>query len=285
MTTIFIVSGFILALGVVIFLYYRRLAYLTKNLELAIERLKLKDAQLAESFREIVVERDRARESSRAKEEFLHSMSHELCTPLNAISGFSRQLTRKITSGDEKKLVFYAERILRNAGHLAHIVDNILIASTFPDLDKKYTIHPVLVSAFLEENEKLIREYIPRGVELRIIDETPKDLIIYVDRDLVNRILVNLLSNAIKFTVEGVIELKATADDSGRVTFSVADTGPGIPPGEENNIFEKFTKLDSFKPGIGLGLYTSRCLAELIGARLTLERTSPSGSLFSLSIP
>jgi signal transduction histidine kinase len=96
--------------------------------------------------------------------------------------------------------------------------------------------------------------------------------------------LSKLLDTAAKFTTQGSITLRLSLDD-GQMHFSVIDTGPGIPKDKKDFIFERFSKLDSFSQGIGLGLAIARMIADRLKGTLTLDTNHTGGSKFDLIIP
>ena len=110
------------------------------------------------------------------------------------------------------------------------------------------------------------------------------DVTINTDPRRVEQVLINLLSNAVKFTREGFVRLSYSVED-GRVLFSVADSGSGIPEGKEDVIFERFEKLDNTTQGAGLGLPIARLVAGMLRGTVTLDRSYSPGARFVFSIP
>jgi signal transduction histidine kinase len=102
--------------------------------------------------------------------------------------------------------------------------------------------------------------------------------------NMINIALSKLLDNAAKFTKQGSITLNLCQEE-GKLHFSVSDTGPGIPADKKDYIFERFTKLDSFTQGTGLGLSVARMIAEHLGGTLTLDTEYNQGAKFDLIIP
>ena len=98
-------------------------------------------------------------------------------------------------------------------------------------------------------------------------------------------ILQCLVGNAVKFTAEGFISVECYTDVDGETVFTVADTGKGIPEGDEERIFDRFFKEDEFVPGVGLGLPLVRVIARRMGATVELDRTyAAKGSRFRVSL-
>jgi signal transduction histidine kinase len=109
------------------------------------------------------------------------------------------------------------------------------------------------------------------------------------DVNVLHHILRNLLENGFKYAQEGTTITVAGTLDNGRVVISVEDEGPGIPVPLQEKIFERYFQVDESNRrrsgGVGLGLYISRQMAEMIGGRLWLERSDERGSVFCLSVP
>ena len=101
---------------------------------------------------------------------------------------------------------------------------------------------------------------------------------------MIHIVLNKLLDNAAKFTTEGSITLRLS-EEEGQLHFSVIDTGMGIPEDKKEFIFERFSKLDSFSQGIGLGLTIARMIAERLGGTLTLDTSYTGGAKFDFIIP
>lgn len=265
--------------------YYRKSKQYASTLESTVNKLKREDTRLTALLDELTEQRNKSQASNKLKDDFLHTISHELRTPLNAVTGFSQQIIHKIKGGDPKKLSFFSRQISRNAEQLEEMINNVLMASNIRQYEDNSEPQPVEVHQVLLRCKKKLQERAADGVEIRIVNETPPDFTIVTDDELLTVVLDNLLNNAAKFTSQGWIEVKASTDalTHTKPVFTVTDTGCGIDPDKAPTIFAQFIKLDTFKPGIGLGLYISRCFSRIIGARLTLDKTGSGGSTFSLN--
>jgi two-component system, NtrC family, sensor kinase len=244
--------------------------------------------QNARLFREIEDKSQQLEVASQHKSEFLANMSHELRTPLNAIIGFSEVLAEGMFGEINAKQTEYLGDILESGRHLLSLINDIL------DLSKieagRMELEPAdfdLPSA-IDNALTLVRERAGRrGIMLgRAIDERVGA--IRADERKVKQVLLNLLSNALKFTPEGGrIDVRAAVSD-GMVEVSVADTGVGIAPGDQEAVFEEFRQVgtaDKKVEGTGLGLALSRKFIELHGGRIWVTSQVGAGSTFMFTIP
>ncbi len=258
--------------------------------------IALYNAQSYERLEQLVKERTQALEqeklvseaANRAKSEFLATMSHELRTPLNAILGLSQLLQRQLFGPLNDKQIEYIEHIYSSGEHLLLLINDIL------DLAKveagRETITPTLinVSNFCSYCLAMVREQAyDRGLEIGSrIDPSAKTC--FADERRLKQILLNLLSNAIKFTPSGRVSLIVEKQPEG-ISFTVADTGIGIPAEKLPLLFRPFSQLDSQLnrqyAGTGLGLALSRNLARLHGGDITVESKEGKGSRFTLYLP
>ena len=234
-----------------------------------------------------------AEHASQAKSEFLASMSHEIRTPMNAIMGVADLLAKTDLSAAQEKYV----QIFRRAGdNLLDLINDIL------DLSKIEALQLELERtgfSLKERLEKVIEMVAARAHEkglalvCEIAPNVPDDVI--GDPTRLRQVLLNLLGNAIKFTQSGEVSLRVTRcpDSSSstalRLTFTVADTGIGIPTDKLDQVFERFTQADSSTTrrfgGSGLGLTISKRLVELMGGRIWVESEVGQGSVFAFTVP
>jgi len=228
------------------------------------------------------------RRASELKSHFLSNMTHELRTPLNSII----MLSRLMLSGDHGPL--QAEHA-RQADMIRHSAESLLeLVNDLLDLAKieagKVDVRPAQFKAseMLGALRGMFRPLVQPGVELRFVVPQP-DLLIYSDEGKVSQILRNFISNALKFTERGQVLVKAGLDGHDRVVFSVADTGIGIAPEDQQQLFSEFTQIATAGKkaikGTGLGLSLSRRLAEILGGRIELVSEPGVGSTFSVHLP
>jgi signal transduction histidine kinase len=229
------------------------------------------------------------REVSELKSRFLSYMSHEFRTPLGSIRSIARILLDRfdgpLTSEQDKQVRF----IQSSAAELTEMVNDLL------DLAKveagRITISPAwfeMVDLFAALRGMF--KPIITSEAVTLIFEPPVDVSrVYTDDSKLSQILRNFISNALKFTHAGEVRVSARASEGGTVTFSVADTGIGIPAEHHAAIFEDFVQVDSpiqkRLRGTGLGLSLSKKLAGLLGGTVAVKSQPGVGSVFSVTIP
>jgi signal transduction histidine kinase len=233
---------------------------------------------------QLAIERDHAESASRAKTSFMQSMTHEIRTPLNAISGFTQVLTMKDIELPDAERMDFCERIQENTRLLTTILDDLLLISDFESSSELPPAELCVVSAIVDQAADTIRSIVAKTVTFDSQCTLPADQTIESYPRLIHIVLSKLLENAAKFTTIGSITLKVSQEDS-MLHFAVVDTGPGIPPDKKEYIFERFTKLDSFAQGTGLGLTVGRMIAERLGGTLTLDTDYMNGSKFDFILP
>src|SRR5262249_11568423 len=244
--------------------------------------------QNARLFHEIEDKSRQLEAASRHKSEFLANMSHELRTPLNAIIGFSEVLAERMFGELNEKQDEYLKDIYSSGQHLLSLINDILDLSKIEAGRMELEVSDFDLPAAIDNALILVRERASRhGIRLgSAIDDRVG--MIRGDERKVKQVLLNLLSNALKFTPEGGrIDVRATMNN-GMAEISVADTGVGIAPEDQEAIFEEFRQVgtaDKKVEGTGLGLALSRKFIELHGGRIWVKSQSGEGSTFSFTLP
>lgn len=227
--------------------------------------------------------------ANRHKSEFLASMSHELRTPLNAIIGFSEVLIDRLFGDLGAKQEEYLKNILDSGRHLLSLINDILDLSKVEAGRMELELDHFSLAETLENGVTMIRERAGRhGITLNL-DRDPTVDIIEADERKVKQILFNLLSNAVKFTPDGgQVGIKAGMDH-GEVQVTVWDTGIGIAPDDQEQIFEEFRQVGGTdgqkREGTGLGLALAKRFVELHGGRIWVESAIGRGSRFTFTLP
>jgi signal transduction histidine kinase len=244
--------------------------------------------QNARLFQELAVKSRELEAASQHKSEFLANMSHELRTPLNAIIGFSEVLSERMFGELNEKQDEYLKDIHASGQHLLSLINDILDLSKIEAGRMELEVTDFDLPATIDNALVLVRERASRrGVTLhQAVD--PRLGQIRGDERKIKQVLLNLLSNALKFTPEGGrIDVRAGLGE-GVAEVSVADTGVGIAPEDQEAIFEEFKQVGTAAKkveGTGLGLALSRKFIELHGGRIGVKSQVGSGSTFTFTVP
>jgi signal transduction histidine kinase/CheY-like chemotaxis protein/HAMP domain-containing protein len=260
-----------------------------EEIELARRGLEDKAAQLALS--------------SKYKSEFLANMSHELRTPLNSMLILSQMLAANEDGVLSDQQVEFARTIHAAGNDLLSLINDILDLSKVEAGRMELDLAPVPLAEVAEDAKRSFRQVAEqRGLGFSVELDLALPPSIVSDRQRVGQIIKNLLSNAFKFTHDGGVTLTIAPAPSGTefrsdslraaenvISFSVADTGVGIPEDKLEAIFEAFQQADGTTSrkygGTGLGLSISREIARLLGGEIHVESSPGQGSRFSLFVP
>ncbi|HEY9079608.1 sensor histidine kinase [Magnetovibrio sp.] len=228
-----------------------------------------------------------AEAGSRAKSDFMGHMSHELRTPMNAVLGFAQLLEISKLDESQAKSV---KHILRSGNLLVHLIDQVL------ELNKIETGHVTInratvpVAPLIDECMALMGVMAQeRHVALNVQPPDVPVNEVVTDASRLQQILVNLMSNAIKYNREGgQVTVSWGAIPGERVRFSVADTGEGIEPGQEDKIFLPFNRLGRETQnieGTGIGLTITMKLVKILGGDIGYKSTPGEGTTFWFDLP
>ncbi len=254
---------------------------------IAIQNVKL----VAEANQAIIL-----REANRLKDEFLSLVAHDLRTPLAAIQGYSQLTQRKmrklgIGEADLKPL----ETIIGQSQRMTRLVDDLLDLSRIETGRLEIRLES---GDLLELVERTLASFIDNNTEHSFTFDLPQDsnredFKGNFDCDRLEQVLYNLLSNAVKYSPSGgeiTLKLEKEKGDPAFLNFSITDHGIGIPAGQEQTLFERFTRTsnsrDSGLPGLGLGLYISSRIIALHGGQIRAESPGVGqGSIFHFNLP
>ena len=241
-------------------------------------------------YAELDEKADHLRRADELKTRFLSNMSHEFRTPVNSITSLARLLLDRtdgvLTAEQEKQILF----IRKAADTLAELINDLL------DIAKieagKTVLRPseFAVDELFSTLRGMLRPLLVGDTVDLVFDECGELPTLLTDEGKLSQILRNFLSNALKFTERGEIRVSAVLSaDGDTVVFSVADTGIGIAPEDQELIFEEFTQLENpvqkRVKGTGLGLPLCKKLAQLLGGSVSVQSTLGLGSTFFVTIP
>ena len=233
-----------------------------------------------------LVDRERAltaqyQELSRQKDDFVASISHELRTPLASIVGYAETLEETELDPMQRRFV---DTIVRNAGRLQERVEELLSAAKRA-ADSVDDPHPLALSPLIVNVADDLRPVAAsRRVDVLIEPSAAELPEVVGTEDAITRVLTNIVGNAVKFSPDGAtVAVSALVDDVAVEVF-VRDQGPGIPPADQERVFDRFYRTEdataNATPGTGLGLSIVRTLLEGIGGSVLVESDGVSGSTF-----
>src|SRR5919204_2094659 len=225
-------------------------------------------------------------ETEQLKADFVATVSHELRTPLTPLKGFLITLARGIGDGTEEERQAYYRIMLNQANRLERLITDLLEASRIESGRPVVEARPMNLADTVDEVVRMFQEEYPDRTIRPAVDGA-----VMVDADplRVDQVVTNLVSNAIKYSPrEAPIEVRAGRED-GHVTISVHDQGWGIPPADQERIFDRFYRVDNALTrrtgGTGLGLYLAKQLVHAMRGRLWVASAPGEGSTFSFTLP
>ena len=273
-----------------------RITQAEQAVELANQRLRasnellvLKNQELEQQKQQIKLQNIKLQEAYNLKSEFLATMSHELRTPMNAIMGFSQLLLRQYPDPLSEQQENLIQRIFNNSKNLLDMINEMLDFSKIEagklELNPQKLDLNFLIKLTVEELRSLA---VQKQLSL-VADIKLEDQFLIQDSNFIKRTLINLLSNAIKFTESGEVKVTAWEIDETNIAVSVADTGIGIAPEDQDKIFQAFRQGDQTftrqHSGTGLGLAITDSLVKMMGGQIFLESELDKGTTFTVEIP
>lgn len=245
------------------------------GLAINIQNYKEKQALLEDA-------RENVHRSERLKSAFLSNMSHEIRTPLNGIIGFAKLIASDEEFDPEEHRLF-VDTIQSNCNLMLALINDILDLARIDSGNMVYMDKPCdlneLITQIITTQQVIIQK------RLELIKQLPADPeILFVDKLRLNQVITNLINNAIKFTKEGSITVGYTADEN-EIRIMVADTGIGIPEGEQDQIFERFYKKHDDIQGAGIGLNLCKNIIEHYKGRIVVASKLGEGTTFTVILP
>ena len=281
----FTTGGVAMILGIVALLAFLAVnSRWTRRIEIKNRQLQRERNVVVSQNKQLALERDRAEAASKAKTSFIQSMTHEIRTPLNSINGFSQILTMDDMSITPEMREDMCQRIMDNTRLLTNILDDLILISDYESRIEPSPTEDCLIASIADQAVDTVRPLVADGVTIENQLSIAPELIVKTNPTIIQNILAKLLDNAAKFTSQGHITLTTDFTD-GQLHFAVMDTGPGIPADKHIFVFKRFTKIDSFSQGAGLGLTVARLLAEHMDGTVTIDASYQDGAKFDVYIP
>ena len=250
-----------------------------------VRQLKQIRRQLTDANEEITRQSRRAMESEKMKTAFINSMCHEIRTPLNAINGFSDLLLEGDHDHDTRRE--FREQIWASTTALTTLLENMLELSSLVSSEEPLPLAETDLGLLCAERLQIQRELSQNpSVEYVLKGGGRGTCVIPTNETYMTRVIDNLLQNAAKFTAAGSVTVCCDKDDRTRkLRIRVTDTGIGIAPDKQEWVFDRFTKVDSFKPGSGIGLYLCRLIVTRLGGAIRVCPDYRAGCCIEIMLP
>lgn len=225
------------------------------------------------------------------KDDFIASVSHDLRSPLQCITAYTRFVMDGVSGPVTEKQHSQLQIVLKSADRLGSLVNTILDISKLEAEKLSLNLKPADTKQIAVDVHNMLAVLAAKyGINLRVAvdDMIPQA---YIDAEQIQRVMTNLVTNALTITpTGGTVTLRVTTEGSSQLRVSVADTGPGIPPEKIHSMFTKFfqveeTKGAARKRGTGLGLTICKLLVEAHGGRIWVESEWQKGATFYFTIP
>lgn len=269
---------------------YSSYSYVTlpdSNKSIFVMEIDLSERKVLEE--ELVISRDIAEASNKAKDVFLANVSHELRTPLNSIIGFSELLVEETAGPMNDKQKKYASIVSSSGTHLLSLINNILDISKSKAGKMKLHYEKINLKSFMFEVVEFMNVSATRkGVTINL-DMDPSIDTLEIDSGKLKQILYNLIGNATKFSQDnGNVSIRIFKLES-NLEFEIEDDGIGIKEKDMDKLFKPFSQIeiesDKKYIGTGLGLSLVKNLVELHGGKIWVKSEYGKYSIFGFSIP
>jgi signal transduction histidine kinase len=268
-------------------IFLAALVFFTWRYALSTRQFKVIYSELGRS-KQLEEDLHKSKQESRQKGFFLNAVSHDLRTPLNALTLQASLMDLELNNGcDKESLRRAADDIQANARAAADLLDQLLEYARLNEAPERNTIAAVRLHPLLTKCIASFRSTADaKGLYLRV--ECAEELVLHTDVVKLDRILRNLLSNALKFTHQGGITIVVEATRQ-HAEIRITDTGIGIAPEHQEHLFHDFYQVSNHErdrqKGFGLGLAIARHLARQLGGDLSCHSSAGQGSSFCIELP
>jgi len=260
-----------------------------EDLRQAIKSIQLEKEQLEQA---VELSKQDSDQALQARTTFLNNIGHELRTPLSVILGYADIILQNAQRENDEQLIALTQKIKLYTKGFSATINDVLQISEIESGQVGFFLEAFGIETIIDQAVIQSQAYLDVNENNLMLIVSPDIGTMVSDRDKVRAILANLLSNAAKFTTNGTITLSAKSiinDDQPWIVFQVADTGIGISPEKQTQIFQPFLQGDnSFTKehgGVGLGLAINQHYCQLMGGRIELESIVGEGSTFSVYLP
>jgi len=244
---------------------------------------------IVQQIRKLEIANADVQKAAKVKSEFLANMSHEIRTPMNGVMGMTELLVK--TNLDARQKAF-ADIILKSGTSLLGTINDILDFSKIDTGNMEFNEAPFILNQIVEDTvDQISSKASEKDIHVTISLDPTLPRMFIGDAARIRQIMHNLLSNAVKFTESGYIRVRITGDvigESGKLKFSVKDTGIGIKSDKCEHIFEKFSQADESATrkhdGAGLGLAICASLVRLMGGQIRVQSKLGTGSTFYFTL-
>ena len=230
--------------------------------------------------------------SLKVKDQFISNMSHEIRTPLNAVIGFTDLLADTSLSSDQAE---YVDIVKTASANLLALINNILDLSKIESSNLSLEILPISIKKIVNDVVKILEPKAQtKGIKVNAIFDNKLPLKVLGDQLRLTQVMFNLVGNAVKFTDSGTVDItckmiKGADKQKDYISFSIKDTGIGVPQDKQADIFERFTQANTdtqrLYGGTGLGLNITRSIINLYGGKLSMESEFGKGTTFHFILP
>jgi PAS domain S-box-containing protein len=236
--------------------------------------------------------KEEAESANKLKSEFLANMSHELRTPLNAIIGYSEMLQEDAQAAGQEENANQLKKVITSAKHLLNLINNVLDLSKIEVGKMDLYLEDISINDIMRDMTPVITPLMQKNNNTFTLSVSKDCKLMHTDTVRLRQSLLNLLSNAAKFTTNGTVTLDIkpfTKNNKEWMSFSVTDSGIGIPSEHHEKLFQPFIQGDGSTTrkygGTGLGLYLTQRFCEMLGGWISVTSQENKGACFTITLP
>ena len=234
---------------------------------------------------DLIESRNTAIAANSAKTNFISMISHELRTPLNGILGFAQLLKMSVQPPLNTEQDDQVNGIFDSGHHLLSLIEELLDLSKIESHKLNVTIIDVSLANVVSESIAILNS-VASEYNIQISNNIENIYLVKADEKRLKQVLINLISNAIKYNHQnGKVTIDVSKTDNNMIRVSVSDNGDGLTEEQQKELFKPFTRYNDTKEGIGLGLYITQNLLELMHGNVGVESKFNDGSTFWFELP